>query len=113
MPGLTRLAVTIASGQSLSPAVNIGSAVLAGISMPAGWDAAVLTMQTSIDDSTWVNVASGAGTETTFQVGAGQFVQVNSALFRGMTSLKLRSGPSSGAVAQSADRVITLVLRSE
>ena len=48
--------VTIANGQSLSGAVNLSGFTLIGIDLPSAWTTANLTLQASIDNSTWVDV---------------------------------------------------------
>lgn len=110
--GVTLFTVMIANGQSLSPQADLGAFVLTGIHMPAAWDAAALTFQVSPDGgATWNNAVAASGTEVTVAGAAQQFIPLDPATWRGVQSLKIRSGPSAGAVAQTAARTITLVGR--
>jgi hypothetical protein len=109
--GIDRISVTISNGTSLSPEVPIGAKSLVGIAMPAvGWDAAALTFQVSIDDATFLNLQSGSA-EVSLTAAAGQFIQVDNETWRGITGLKVRSGTAGAPVNQTADRVLTLVVR--
>ena len=108
--GLETLTVTIASGTSLSPALGIGAKTLVGIFMPAGWDAANLSFQMSADGSTFGDVHTTAA-ELTYTAAAGQYIAVDPALWRGINNLKVRSGTSGSTVNQTADRIITLVIK--
>jgi hypothetical protein len=109
------ISVTISAGTSLSPAVDLGGRTLVGIAMPSAWTAAPLTFQASSDGgTTLLNLFAGfAGHdgETTLNVGAAQFWQVDQSAWRGITTIKIRSGPSALPVNQVADRVLTLVAR--
>lgn len=100
--------VTISSGQSLSPTVALGSKLLVGIAMPAGWDAAAMTFQVSIDGTNFIELASSAAVAS-YTVAANQYIGVDPAIWRGVVFVKLRSGTSGAPVNQTADRVITLI----
>jgi hypothetical protein len=106
---------TIASGQSLSGAVQIGKKSLVGIVMPAAWTAAALSFQASPDGVTFDElyfVSAGASTEQTITApAASQFIQLDPTQWRGIDTLKVRSGTAGTPVAQSAAAVITLVVR--
>ena len=105
--------VTIAAGQSLSPEIDLGQWTLVGIWMPAGWTAAGLSFQTSLDGgATWLEHTTSAGTATLFNVAAGQYVAVDPALFRGVNALKLRSGTLGTPVAQVSNATINLIART-
>jgi hypothetical protein len=106
--------VTIASGASLSNALNdLDGQILVGIVMPADWTAANLTVQLSHDDSTFNNQYDEAGTEVTIVAAANRYINLTPANHLGATALKIRSGTSGTAVNQAADRIITLVLWAE
>jgi len=101
---------TIASGASLSDAVAIQPThTLAGILMPAAWDAADLTFQGSFDGTNYGDLYSDDGSEVTIPAAAGRIIPVGSSDLRAMPYLKVRSGTSTTPVAQTAQRVITLV----
>jgi len=107
--GLEQITATIASGTSLSPATGLGAKTLVGIAMPAGWDAASLTFQISIDGgTTWLEMAAfSAG----IVASASNFISVDPTYWRGLNNIKVRSGTSGAAVNQTADRVLTLLVR--
>jgi hypothetical protein len=102
---------TIASGASLSGAVCLGSGVLCAIQMPAGWDAADLTFQVSDDrGSTWKEYDDDTGTAVSvISPAAGKRLELSG--FKSVVFLKVRSGTSSVAVNQTADRTLTLITR--
>lgn len=107
--------MTIASGQSISAGIALGEKTLVGIAMPAGWDAASLTFQVSADDGvTWreLRSTSGAVAYTTAAAGHVAFNADEQATWRGVNRLKVRSGTSGSPVNQTADRIITLVLKT-
>ena len=110
--GIEFFAVTIASGNSLSAAISIGAKTLVGLQMPAGWDAAGVTFQASYDGgTTFGDVHNAAGEFAVASVAAGQFVGIDPAIWRGVTTIKVRSGTSAAPVNQTADRVVTLAAR--
>lgn len=108
--------VTIASGASLSGAATI-EGTLVGILMPAAWDAAQLTFQSSPDGLTYADTYTSSGTELITSGAAAAasryltFAPSASNTLANVKYIKVRSGPSAGAVTQSADRVLTLVYR--
>ena len=105
---------TIANGASLSDAVYLKGEVLVAVRMPAVWDAANLTLQVSMDNVTYLNAYSQAGVEHTVTAAASLHIWVDPAAFAGYRWLKVRSGPSGAAVAQTtgADpRLIELITR--
>lgn len=104
--------VTIANGQSLSGAVNLSGFTLIGIDLPSAWTTANLTLQASIDNSTWDNVFDSTGTEVTISAAASRFVLLNPADFVAIRYLRLRSGTSGTPVNQGGARTITLVVRA-
>lgn len=96
--------VTILSGQSLSDPVDISSVSEIKIEMPASWDVADLTVQARAQDGTYKNVYDEADTELIIKAAAGRII-VTSKL-KALGWIKLRSGTSSVAVNQTADRTI-------
>ena len=103
--------ITIASGQSLSGDVHLHQQRLFAIQMSAGWDAAALTFQASIDGgSTFADVYDDSGNVLTVQAAAGRFIIIASPLaFLGIQRLKVRSGTPSATVNQTADRTLKLI----
>jgi len=109
------VSAAIASGTSLSNAVNLGGLRLFGFIMPSGWTTAALTFLASFDNgSTYVTMESVYdGTEITYTVSPpGYYPLPNPQIFAAVTDMKVQSGPSSAPVNQTADRAIQLVLRS-
>jgi hypothetical protein len=101
----------ISSGTALSPEVDLGIRSLVGIAMPAGWDAAALTFQASVDGgTTWQEMTTSAGVAISFVVGAGQYMAVDPTLWRGVNAIKVRSGTSGAPVNQTSDRILTLMV---
>jgi hypothetical protein len=108
----TTTTVTIDNGASLSGAVNLSGWTLIAIDMPASWTAANLTLQASIDNSTWDNVFDSLGTEVTITAAASRFILLNPADFVSVRYLKVRSGTSGTPVNQGGARTITLIVRA-
>lgn len=102
---------TIANGQSLSGAVDLGGRVVAGIVMPDTWTAAGLTLQASVDGVTYADVYDSGGDEVEIAADAAVFIALDPSLFAGMRFLKIRSGTSGTPVNQGGARILTLSLR--
>lgn len=107
----------IASGNSLSNAVSLSTALLCGVVMPAAWTSANLTFQASIDGGvTFNNVFDDAGNELTMTAAASRYIVLaNIGQWIGFgpnTQIKLRSGTSGSPVTQGSDRVIQLSVTS-
>jgi hypothetical protein len=109
------LTATIASGQSLSTAVDTDCGAgrrIAGIIFPASWDASDISFQGSVDgtnfydlylNSTELVIASaGAANRFTSCDGGG-----NVTLYA--RYIKVRSGTSGSPTNQNADRIITVL----
>jgi len=96
----------------LSGAVNLSGWTLIGIDMPASWTAANLTLQASVDNSTWDDVFDFLGTEVTITAAASRFILLNPADFVSVRYLKVRSGTSGTPVNQGGARTITLIVRA-
>jgi hypothetical protein len=107
------LTVTIANGESLSAAGDLGPACLSAILMPASWTAADLTFQGSVDGTTFFNLyqSDNAGNDAEYLVGAdaSRIIVVPLADWAGIRFLKVRSGTAGSPVAQGAARVLTLL----
>lgn len=105
-----RKTAVIASGESLSGAVDLGGRKLVAIVMPAEWTAAGMTFQASPDGVTYYNVYDGA-TERSLSVAASYYSALNIADWVGIRWVKVRSGTAGSAVNQGAERTITLVVQ--
>lgn len=106
---------TIAESASLSDAIILDEALLAGLLLPAAWTTADLTLQASTRaaPSTYANVYDVDGTEVTIKAAASRYVALNPADFAGMYAIKLRSGTSGSPVTQAAARSIVATVLSD
>lgn len=108
---LTSITATIASGASLSGALNIAGKGLVRILMPAAFSGTALTFQTSMDGVTYYNLYKPDGTEYSVTVAAARAIVLPPADFAGFNYLKVRSGTSGAATTEGADRSVVLVAR--
>ncbi len=106
---VSTFAATIAATGSLSGLVDLGVYRLARIVMPSVWTAAVITFQTSPDGTNWNDLYDASGAEYVVQAAASRSIIIPYADFLGTRYLKIRSGTSAAAVAQSAGAAFTLV----
>jgi hypothetical protein len=105
----------IATGVSLSLAVDLGKETLLGYIMPASpnWTAADITFQSSPDDIVpYSDIYDNTGTEISHSVAAGRFVRVNPAEWIGVRFVKFRSGTAAAPVNQVAARSIILISKA-
>lgn len=110
--GMTSFAVTISNGTSLSLAIPVGQQVPIGVAMPAGWDAAVLTFQVSVDGgNTWLELTDTSGAAISYTVAASRYIPFDPNTWIGINHLKIRSGTQGTPVNQTADRALTLQAR--
>lgn len=111
MPMPSVINAAIASGQSLSAESDLGIGTLVGISMPAGWDAAALTFQISVDGGTTWQEMQSTSAVISYTAAAAQYLAVDPALWRGVNAVKVRSGTSGVPVNQTANRTLGLVTK--
>lgn len=105
--------VTISDGESLSASVNLDGLFPVGVVVPSGWNAASLTFQASVDNSTFYDLyseISGTHSEVTVSAAASKAIAFDANNFTPATHLKLRSGTTGSAVNQTGDVTLTLVL---
>ena len=100
----TTKTATIASGASLSDAVDVGPHTGIAIHMPASWTTATLTFQVSDDGATYRDLYDIYGTEYQSQAAASRTILLPPSDFAGFQYLKIRSGTSAAAVNQGAAR---------
>ncbi|MGW1423186.1 hypothetical protein ACWAT4_24070 [Bradyrhizobium manausense] len=103
----TIISTTIASGQSLSAAIDLGDRLISHIQMPTGWTAAVMTFQVSSDGLTYQDFWN-EDAEITLQAAANRAIGVSHPGWAPVRYLKIRSGTSAAPVAQAADRAINI-----
>lgn len=109
-PARTTTTVTIADGQSLSDAADLGDGTLLGVAVPAGWGGpTVVTFQGSPDGVTFSDIQDGAGEYATVALAAGQAVAVDPAWFRPFRYVKVRSGTAAIPVAQAGGDAVTVM----
>jgi hypothetical protein len=109
MPQLVaRLPVVIAINTSLSAAVQVRGGLPAIIEMPAAWDAANLTFQTSGDGTNYFNVYDEFGTEVAVTASTSRRIRLDPIQWAGAQYVKIRSGTAGAAVNQSAERTLYL-----
>lgn len=107
--GRSTATATIASGASLSGAVDLGANFsMARITMPAAWTAAGLSFQTSADGVTYNEMLDDALSPVSAAVAANSDFALNRDVWRGVRYLKIRSGTSGTPVNQGADRAIVI-----
>ena len=110
------VSVTINSGQSLSPEVDVGNKSIVGIQVPTTWVTAAITFQASVDGGAtfgevWDGAAGAAYTVGSLTGGTLKyFAAVDPAKLRGAVALKIRSGTQAAPVAQTAAGGVTLTL---
>ncbi len=109
----TTVAATILATASMSDAVEINGR-LAGIVTPAAWTAAALTFQGSVDGVTYTNIYDAAVERTIASAAVpaaeSRFLSLDPSLWAAFRYIKIRSGTAAAAVAQGADRVLSLVI---
>lgn len=111
------LPVTIASGQSVSAAIDLSGTVLVALVVPAAWTTAALTFLASpTKDGTFGDVYGDDGVEVA--VGSGSVVAGRVIVPAGILEnlaplrfLKIRSGTAAVAVNQAADRNLSLIVK--
>lgn len=105
----------IAAEASLSPEVDIGGYTLVGIIVPQAWTSAPITFQGSPDGgTTWGELTDITGVPievTSLTGGTVYFVALDPARFRGLRSLKIRSGTVGAPVAQVSAVTLMLLTR--
>ena len=107
---------TIASGASLSDAINLRGYTPMTLIMPGTWTAASVSFQTSSDGATFGNLyylSTLAVTEyaITSPAASYQIVLPPEVFFTGATHLKIRSGTAGSPTNQGGARTMTLVCR--
>lgn len=103
--------VTIANGQTVSGAVDLGNERLAGILMPAAWTAADISFSASVDGTNFFTLTDAASATISITApGAGKLLTLTGELREAFLAVRWIKIVSS--VAQGAQRVVTLVTRS-
>jgi hypothetical protein len=106
---------TIANGASISGEIDLGDKVFAGLIMPSEWTATVITILVASESGgTFYSLYNDSGTEVSLTAAAGTAIGIADVALAlaPWRYVKLRSGTAASPVAQAADRVISLVLKS-
>ncbi len=101
----------IPATQSQSVNLSLAGLHLVEFLMPAGWDAAALTLLGSPDGTTFFPIFNEAGTEVSITVAPSRLIRFPSGFFAGAPFWRLRSGTSATPVNQTASRTITIFAR--
>jgi len=111
--GTSYTVATIASGGSLSDALDIGTAKHLAVQMPTGWNTAVITLAASVDGTNYYPVTDSAGIEVSITAAASKVIGIDLAALSiaALRFIKFRSGTSGSAVNQSAARTLYVALK--
>lgn len=107
--------VTILNGQSMSSYLDFTSDDLLGytpfgIITPSEWDTAKLSLQVSVDATTWVDFYLwNSDYETHHTVSASQIHVLTGYPLIGIPYFRVRSGTSNAPVNQTAERTLQIV----
>lgn len=109
---MSQYSVTVASGGTQSGAVNILTDVspfygLVGIVTPDTLTSTTLTIQPSLDGTTFLTHADYSGVSYTIPIGTNRWIALDPALFAGFPWVRIVTGS-----AEDAARTFTLVVRA-
>ncbi len=102
--------VVIPINASLSNSEFAEGFAISGIVMPAAWDLANITFQTSLDNVNFVSFFDKNGNEYVVTVVAGRQVTIPEIDISGVRYFKVRSGTAAAPVPQTAQRIIYVVI---
>lgn len=102
---------TIAAAASLSDAVDLGSNRAHALVIGGAWVAAAITFQVSLDGVTYndLNDMAGEVTVASGAVAANKAIVLDASKLAPYRYLKIRSGTSAAAVAQTGGATVTVV----
>ena len=106
--------VTILSGASVSDVMQVMDSAILGFIMPAVWDAAALNIEVSCDGTNFAAViydGSGLAVSSWSTPVAGAAYAVDTLSMLPWRYFRFRSGTSGSPVNQTANRLITVVMR--
>jgi hypothetical protein len=99
--------VTISSGTTTSPEIDLGGTDLVGIMLPATMTSTTMTFTAATaTGGTYQAVQDGAGNTISKTISGGKYIAIDPTTLHGVRYLKLVSGSSEGA-----DRAITVISR--
>lgn len=108
---------TIPNGESEAPGVSLEGQWPVGLVLPDEWTEAALSFLVSWDDGvTFAPLYCPDGEYTVpsevLATAEQRYIALDPTQFHGVTDIKLRSGLNGAAVAQDADRLVSLVMAS-
>lgn len=105
----------IASGQSLSAAVDIGGKALVAVITPAAWTAAALGFEKSADGAAFYPAYDESAEvllpSSLVGTSGARWFSLDPSRFLDATHVKLRSGVNGTPVNQGAERTLVLVMK--
>ncbi len=109
---MTTYNVTVANGGTQSGAVNLLNDQspfygLVGIVTPSALTSTTITIQPSLDGSTFLTHADYTGTSYTIPIGTNRWIALDPAMFAGFPWVRIVTGSAEGA-----DRTFKLVVRA-
>lgn len=106
------VSVTIAAGQSLSPAADITGGPIKRIRMPDSWTPANLTFQVATTNvaTDFRDLYTRSGTEFVMACVPGKAVPLIVSDFTEEGFIKIRSGTAAAPIVQEADRTFGFVI---
>jgi hypothetical protein len=110
-PAITTTTVTIPAGQSVSTSANLTAGNMVMMLTPPDWTPANVGFLVSQDNVTFKDLFDFDGNEIVKSMGASRAISVDPSYTTGSMYVKLRSGPLTNPVPQSADRVFTIVIQ--
>jgi len=100
--------VVIANAATVSAAVELGSATVVGVYIPASFTGTAITFQSAPTlAGTYSPIKDGAGAAVSKTVAAGDYVYLDPTIFAGVGFIKVVSGSS-----EAAERTITVAART-
>ena len=103
VPLVQTTTVTLLSGQTVSPAVDLFGCSLCGLIFPAAFTGATVTFQVSPDNVTYYALNDSANAAISLTVTVSKAYSFSNTVFRGFRFIKIVSASSEGA-----DRIITI-----
>lgn len=101
--------IDVSADANNSSGISTDGMLLSGIIFPAAMTGTALTVDFSLDGSTWYDVVETDGTEVSYTITAGDAVRVDPSgwAFASSGFVRVTSGST-----EAADRIITLIFRA-
>ncbi len=110
--GRANIPVPINAGVSSTEGIDTAATTILGIVMPAGWDAADITILTSHDDVTYQPLYDDSGEYVISTAAAGRNIVLEPDVLAGWRFIRIRSGTDAVPVNQTAIRTLILIVRT-